>query len=55
MAGVRPYGMAISEAIADGDLEKMRAVREEACKYPDLAEEVEQLDAEIAKAQSTPE
>jgi len=55
VAGVRPYGPAIHEAIADGDLERMREVHEEACKYPELAEDVERLEAEIAKVESAPE
>jgi hypothetical protein len=55
MAGVRPYGPAIHEAIADGDLDRMREVHEQARKYPELAEQVELLEAEIAKAESAPE
>ncbi|HEV7808574.1 MAG TPA: DUF1843 domain-containing protein [Solirubrobacteraceae bacterium] len=52
MAGVKPYGTAIHEAIAAGDLEKMREVREAAREHPELAEHVEKLDAEIAKMEA---
>ena len=53
MADVRPYGVAIQQAIATGDLQQMQALRVQAeahlAQHGDVASALEVLKLEIAK------
>lgn len=57
-ASIRPYGVAIHQALQGGDLDNMKKVRDEAqqwlSQHGDVGAALEVLKAEIAKAERKP-